>query len=114
MIDNVPEWDYDSRRQALCGLWTPAISYVKCRLRDREPPKVPELFLKAITSLIGTDDDIVIPRETVEQGVKMQPEAKPAVVIGKRCKRPSKSDASSYVLGYTCEGIGGPTQSSEG
>ena len=74
----------------------------RSHLGDKEPPKVPEPFLKASTSLIGPGDTIVIPREAIDQGVKMQPEAELAVVIGKTCKRATRQDALSYVLGYTC------------
>ncbi|MCH7654265.1 MAG: fumarylacetoacetate hydrolase family protein, partial [Chloroflexi bacterium] len=41
-------------------------------------------------------------REAIEEGVHIQPEAEFTVVIGKRCKRVSRADALSYVLGYTC------------
>ena len=74
----------------------------KSHLGDREPPKVPEPFFKTASALIGPDDPIVIPREAIEEGVHVQPEAEFSVVIGKRCKRVSRADALSYVLGYTC------------
>lgn len=74
----------------------------RSHLGDREPPKVPEPFLKASTSLIGPGDMIVIPKEAIDQGVNMQPEAELAVVIGKTCKRATRENALSYVLGYTC------------
>ena len=74
----------------------------RSHLGDREPPKVPEPFLKTTTSVIGHQDPIIIPKEAREQGVKVQPEAEMAVVIGKNCRRVSKEDALNYVLGYTC------------
>ncbi len=74
----------------------------KSHLGDREPPSVPEPFLKSATSLAGPGDDIVIPREALEEGVTMQEEGELSVVIGKRCKRVSREDAMSVVLGLTC------------
>ena len=74
----------------------------KSHLGDREPPSVPEPFLKSATSLAGPGDDIVIPHEALEEGVTMQEEGELSVVIGKRCKRVSREDAMSVVLGLTC------------
>lgn len=74
----------------------------KSHLGDRQPPKVPEPFLKASTSVIGPNDAIIIPREAIQEGVRVQPEAEMTVVIGKRCKRATRENALSYVLGYTC------------
>jgi 2-keto-4-pentenoate hydratase/2-oxohepta-3-ene-1,7-dioic acid hydratase in catechol pathway len=74
----------------------------KSHLGDRVPPTVPEPFIKTPSSLIGPGDPIVIPREAIEESVKMQPEGELTLVIGKRCKRATREDALSYVLGYTC------------
>ena len=71
-------------------------------LGDREPPKVPEPFYKTTSSVIGPNDEIVIPREASQEGVKVQPEAELSVVMGRRCKRATRESALSYVLGYTC------------
>ena len=74
----------------------------KSHLGDREPPKVPEPFLKTTSSVVGTGQAIVIPRDAIADGVNMQPEAELSVVIGKQCRRATKANALSYVLGYTC------------
>ena len=74
----------------------------KSHLGDREPPKVPEPFYKTTSAMIGHDDPIIIPREAIEEGVNVQPEAEFTLVMGKRCKRATRADALSYVLGYTC------------
>ena len=74
----------------------------RSHLGNTEPPKVPEPFLKTTSSVIGPGESIVIPREALEESVNIQPEAEMTLVIGRRCKRVSKSDALSYVLGYTC------------
>ena len=74
----------------------------RSHLGDRVPPKVPEPFYKVPSSVIGPGDTIVIPREAIEEGVRMQPEAELSLVIGKRCRRAARGEALSYVLGYTC------------
>ena len=65
---------------------------------DREPPKVPEPFIKTPSSLIGPGDDIVLPRDATV----VHEEAELAVVIGSRCKNTTRENALDYVLGYTC------------
>ena len=74
----------------------------RSHLGDLEPPKVPEPFIKTTSSVIGPGDTIVIPCEAIEEGDRLQPEAELAVVMGKRCKRATRDDALSFVLGYTC------------
>ena len=74
----------------------------RSHLGDREPPKVPEPFFKTTSSVIGPGDTIVIPRDAINEGVLMQPEAELTVVIGRRCKGATRANALTYVLGYTC------------
>ena len=74
----------------------------RSHLGDREPPRVPEPFFKTTSSVVGPGDEIVIPKEALEEGVKMQPEAELSLVIGKKAKRVSAADALDYILGYTC------------
>ncbi len=74
----------------------------KSHLGDRPTPKVPEPFFKTTSSVIGPGESVVIPRDAIAEGVKVQPEAELSLVIGKRCKGATKANALSYVLGYTC------------
>ena len=74
----------------------------RSHLGDREAPKVPEPFIKTTSSVIGTGDAIVIPREAIEEGVTVQPEAELSLVIGRKARRVTKAEALDYVLGYTC------------
>ena len=74
----------------------------KSHLGDRTPPKVPEPFLKSTSSLAGPNQDIVIPRDALDEGVTIQEEGELSLVIGKRCKRVSREDAMSVILGLTC------------
>ena len=74
----------------------------RSHLGDRTPPSVPEPFFKTTSSVIGTGDTVVIPRDAITEGVQVQPEAELSLVIGKRCKGATKANALSFVLGYTC------------
>ena len=74
----------------------------KSHLGDRTPPSVPEPFIKTTTSLANPGQDIVIPREALEEGVTIQEEGELSLVISKRCKRVSREDAMGVVLGLTC------------
>ncbi|MDZ4199565.1 MAG: fumarylacetoacetate hydrolase family protein [Kiritimatiellia bacterium] len=60
-------------------------------------PETPVIFSKALTSLQGPNDPIVLPRQsTVVDG-----EAELAVVIGRRARRLSETNAMDFVAGYT-------------
>src|SRR5882762_4954940 len=62
-------------------------------------PKEPMIFLKTPSSVIGTDEPIVLTRYSNH----VDYEAELAMIIGKKCSQLSDSDdALSYVLGYTC------------
>jgi 2,4-didehydro-3-deoxy-L-rhamnonate hydrolase len=59
-------------------------------------PKEPILFLKAVSSLNGPNDDIVIPRGSV----KTDWEVELGVVIGTRASYVNEQDALGHVAGY--------------
>ncbi len=61
-----------------------------------EPPKEPILFFKSTTSIVGPNDDLVIPRNSQ----KTDWEVELAVVIGKRASYVSEADAMHHVAGY--------------
>ncbi|MFC0558828.1 fumarylacetoacetate hydrolase family protein [Halalkalibacter alkalisediminis] len=60
-------------------------------------PELPVFFFKPTSSVIGPDEEIVIP-EAIEQ-VKFESEL--AVVIGKEAKDVEEPDVFDYVFGYT-------------
>ena len=64
--------------------------------------RFPILFLKPVTSLIGPNAPIVIPRvaQPVEEHLPDY-EVELTIVIGKAAKNVSEADALDYVLGYT-------------
>ncbi len=64
---------------------------------DAEVPEVPLLFLKPPSSVIGPGQTILIP----PQSQQVEHEAELAVVIGKRGRWISTSEALDHVLGYT-------------
>ncbi len=70
-------------------------------------PKLPMLFSKASTSIIGPEDPIIIPQVRKKMDKDPKPiqfldyEVELAVIISERCKKISVQDASNYILGYT-------------
>ena len=62
-------------------------------------PAAPLIFAKWSTSVIGPGTDI---RWDPALTVQVDYEAELGVVIGRRARRVSESDALGYVLGYTC------------
>lgn len=59
-------------------------------------PQEPVIFFKATTSLVGPNDNLVIPKN----GRKVDWEVELAVVIGKRANYIAKPQAPEYVAGY--------------
>ena len=62
-----------------------------------EPPKEPVFFLKAVSSLNGSTDPIMLPPESK----RVDAEAELAVVFAKCARRVTEDDALSYIAGYT-------------
>jgi len=61
-----------------------------------EIPKEPVLFFKSTTSLVGPNDDLVIPKN----GTKVDWEVELAVVIGRRASYVERDEALDHVAGY--------------
>lgn len=62
------------------------------------PPAEPILFLKAADTIVGPDDDVIIPRKSV----KTDYEAELAVVIGRLARYlESPADAAACIAGYS-------------
>jgi 2-keto-4-pentenoate hydratase/2-oxohepta-3-ene-1,7-dioic acid hydratase in catechol pathway len=64
---------------------------------DDGAPKIPQLFLKPSSSLIGPDDTINLPAEAR----RVDAEGEVVAVIGRICRKVSEAEALDYVLGYT-------------
>jgi 2-keto-4-pentenoate hydratase/2-oxohepta-3-ene-1,7-dioic acid hydratase in catechol pathway len=63
-------------------------------------PAEPLLFLKPPSAILDPEGTIVLPRESE----RVEHEAEVGVVIGRRAKNVSRTDALSYVFGYTAVG----------
>ncbi|MCX7886780.1 MAG: fumarylacetoacetate hydrolase family protein [Verrucomicrobiae bacterium] len=63
-------------------------------------PDFPVLFMKNVAAVQNPGDPILIPRLLRSDEVDYECEL--VVVIGRRCKNVSRSEALQYVLGYTC------------
>jgi len=63
---------------------------------NAQVPAEPVLFMKSSTALVGPNDDVIIPRDSV----KTDWEVELAVVIGKKASYVEESEALDYVAGY--------------
>lgn len=62
-------------------------------------PEIPVLFIKATTSVVGHMSPIILPAAGPDN---VDYEAELAVIIGKKVKNVSPSEAMDCILGYTC------------
>jgi 2-keto-4-pentenoate hydratase/2-oxohepta-3-ene-1,7-dioic acid hydratase in catechol pathway len=62
-----------------------------------EVPKIPLIFLKPPSAIIGNGDSIILP----PQSNQVEHEAELVVVIGKRSKNVTAEEASDHIFGYT-------------
>jgi len=60
------------------------------------PPPEPVIFMKATSAIIGPNDDVTIPKNSV----KSDWEVELAIVIGKKASYVSEEEAMDYVAGY--------------
>ncbi|MBY5987997.1 fumarylacetoacetate hydrolase family protein [Roseovarius atlanticus] len=62
-----------------------------------EPPAEPVVFMKATSSIVGPDDDVVLPRGSTHGDWEVEL----GVVIGREAKYVTEAEALDYVAGYT-------------
>jgi 2,4-didehydro-3-deoxy-L-rhamnonate hydrolase len=62
-----------------------------------EIPKEPILFFKSTSSIVGPNDDLIIPRNSK----KSDWEVELAIIIGKKASYVSEADAMNHVAGYS-------------
>jgi len=60
-------------------------------------PKEPVIFQKALTSLCGPNDNVIIPKNSV----KTDWEVELAIIIGRKASYVSEDSAHAYIAGYT-------------
>ena len=61
-----------------------------------DPPKNPVLFNKSVHSIVGPNDNVIIPKGSK----KLDHEVEIAFIIGKKAKRVLEKDAQDYIFGY--------------
>lgn len=61
-----------------------------------KPPKEPIVFMKATSSIVGPNDTVFLPRDSVRGDWEVEL----GVVIGKRAKYVSEAEALAHVAGY--------------
>ena len=61
-----------------------------------KPPDYPVLFNKSVHSIVGPNDNVIIPQDSK----KLDHEVEIAFVIGKKAKRVLEKDAQDYIFGY--------------
>lgn len=66
---------------------------------EMKRPDAPLIFIKATSSVIGPNDDIVLPKMAPNE---VDYEGELVIIIGRTCGRVSEAEALDYVLGYTC------------
>lgn len=66
------------------------------RETNATPPPEPVIFIKSTTAIVGPNDDIMIPKDSV----KTDWEVELAVVIGKKASYVDEADAMDHVAGY--------------
>ena len=64
-----------------------------------KPPTEPEVFLKAVTSLAGPDDQI---SRGPNPGTKLDWEVELAIVVGREARDITAAEAADYIFGYVC------------
>jgi len=66
------------------------------RETNATPPAEPVIFMKSTTAIVGPNDNIMIPKDSV----KTDWEVELAVVIGKKASYVDEAEAMDYVAGY--------------
>ncbi|MCM2271020.1 MAG: fumarylacetoacetate hydrolase family protein [candidate division Zixibacteria bacterium] len=73
-------------------------AHVAASFSADKPPDYPLIFLKPPSSIIDPNDQIIHP----PQSERVDYEAELGVVIGRRAKNVSETDAEQYIFGFTC------------
>lgn len=73
------------------------LNYVDHALEtNATPPPEPVIFMKSTTAIVGPNDNVIIPKNSV----KTDWEVELALVIGKKASYVEEADAMDYVAGY--------------
>ena len=100
-LENLPEIS-NSERIGACiskpgNFFAIGLNYTEhAKETGAEPPVNPVLFNKSVHSIVGPNDNVIIPNGAE----KLDHEVEIAFVIGKKAKRILEKDAQDYILGY--------------
>jgi len=80
-------------------IWGVGMNYIDkaIELSGKPPEEEPVIFMKPNSSLIGPEDDILLPY----QSTQVTAEAELAIIIGKTCKNVEEADVPGVVAGFT-------------
>ncbi|WP_338787475.1 fumarylacetoacetate hydrolase family protein [Metabacillus sp. FJAT-53654] len=80
-------------------IWGVGMNYMEkaIELSGKPPEEEPVIFMKPDTSLIGSEESIMLPSQSSE----VTAEAELAIIIGETCKDVNVKDASRVVAGFT-------------
>ncbi|WP_417309367.1 fumarylacetoacetate hydrolase family protein [Devosia sp.] len=100
-IDALPELDKSQRIGPCVGqvgkFMCIGLNYADHAAETGAPiPEEPILFMKATSAIIGPNDDVILPKNTL----KPDWEVELGVIIGKEAKYVDEKDALDYVAGY--------------
>lgn len=102
---------YDIKPTKIIALGLNYLAHIKESLSvdqtklEHEIPKEPVLFPKTPNVLIGPGEAIILPKIIFEYGfnpTRTDYEAELAIIIKKKCKHVSESEAMEYIFGFTC------------
>ena len=100
-LENLEEIDQNSRIGSCItkpgNFFAIGLNYTEhAKETGAEPPKNPVLFNKSVHSIVGPNDNVIIPKGSE----KLDHEVEIAFVIGKKAKRVKEKDAQDHIFGY--------------
>ena len=100
-LENLEEIDQNNRIGSCItkpgNFFAIGLNYVEhAKETKAEPPKNPILFNKSVHSIVGPNDNVIIPKDSE----KLDHEVEIAFIIGKKAKRVLEKDAQDYIFGY--------------
>jgi len=100
-LENLEEVDKNERIGACLtkpgNFFAVGLNYIEhAKETGAKLPKYPVLFNKSVHSIVGPNDNVIIPQESK----KLDHEVEIAFVIGKKAKRVLEKDAQDYIFGY--------------
>ena len=100
-LENLEEIDQNNRIGSCItkpgNFFAIGLNYIEhAKETKAEPPKNPILFNKSVHSIVGPNDNVIIPNGSK----KLDHEVEIAFVVGKKAKRVLQKNAQDYIFGY--------------